>query len=466
MKRDVWLIVLIFVATGLRMLWIWDPNQFVFDEAYYAREGCYYFEASPEECQMDRVPPEVHPPLGKWLIGAGVKLIGLQPFGWRIFPALAGGLTVGILFLIGTEIFRSTRAAVTAATVLALDPLHFVQARVAMLDIFIPFFGLLALWCALKDRGPEPDPPHGWWRPWRLGAGIAGGAALATKWPGLFILAFVVLFTLIQDLRRREGPRLRALPSLALYFVAVPIAVYLASYIGRVDGTVFALPWLDGSWFRAFWDQQVYMLTTLANLTQAHSYQSPAWSWPLIQRPVAYFFCVGSRCKPGVDSGVYQQIMAVGNPFVWWPGLLLVLAAVVAVIRTRGKDLAALIAGIGFLFTFVPWLPSYSPRATTYFFYFLPSVPFIALAIGRAVDRVSRPRLRLVATAATLAVVAGSFAFYFPMLTKRSLTDDAWRTRIAVFDNCDRPDPVVRRPKHGDEETVRKHHPQDGWCWI
>ena len=57
----------------------------VFDEGQYHGDGCWYWIGSSTVCrQPGEINPE-HPPLGKWLIGAGIELSATAALagGWR-----------------------------------------------------------------------------------------------------------------------------------------------------------------------------------------------------------------------------------------------------------------------------------------------------------------------------------------------------------------------------------------------
>lgn len=84
---------------------------------------------------------------------------------------------------------------------LALDGLHIVQNRIAMLAIFLTTFitaGMLLLvldrkrtWVGHPGReGLAGRVERIFGSPYRLGAGLAFGAAVATKWAGVFALIF------------------------------------------------------------------------------------------------------------------------------------------------------------------------------------------------------------------------------------------------------------------------------------
>jgi dolichyl-phosphate-mannose--protein O-mannosyl transferase len=196
---------------------------YIFDEQYYACDAksivTYGVEHSTAStgafCSTtDQAAFVVHPPLGKWLIGAGEKLFGFGPFGWRFAAALFGTLTVLLVVRIGRRMTGSSLLGGFAGFLLALDGLHFVQSRVAMLDVFLCFFVVAMFGALLVDRdkvrlrlaaAPDPTAAVLGLRPWRLAAGLCAGAALATKWSGLFPVAVMVLLSVTWEVSARRA---------------------------------------------------------------------------------------------------------------------------------------------------------------------------------------------------------------------------------------------------------------------
>ncbi|MDP9435868.1 MAG: phospholipid carrier-dependent glycosyltransferase, partial [Actinomycetota bacterium] len=149
------------VAGALRFLRLEEPSGRIFDEIYYACDAQnllrYGVEAGTESGNQDCIPNGeagfiVHPPLGKWAIGLGMRIFGVNEFGWRIAAAVAGTLMVLVLIRVTRRMTGSTVLACMAGLLLALDGLHFVQSRVAMLDIFLAMWVLLAFACLVTDR--------------------------------------------------------------------------------------------------------------------------------------------------------------------------------------------------------------------------------------------------------------------------------------------------------------------------
>jgi dolichyl-phosphate-mannose-protein mannosyltransferase len=494
------LIAITLIAVVVRLWGIADPPDLVFDETYYAKDACNYVGGSEELCGIADESTKVHPPLGKWLISIGVQVFGFDSFGWRVIPAVAGVISVALLFLLARRLFRSLVPAVVASLLLTFDPLHFVQSRTSMLDIFVPMFGLAAFLFLVLDRDqmlerttspPDVKQPSALRRPWRVAAGAAAGAAVASKWSGILILVAVLVLTVAWELARRKRlgveNRLAATLkseglSIVLYLMLVPLLVYTSTFIGRihepipnyVEGGNCAFK--EGNWPYNFYNQQFCMLGFHRTLEANHTYQSPGWSWPLIKRPVSYFFCSGDSCEPPVPDGTYQEIFATGSPFVWWSSLIAmaILSVAWALKRDFRQPEGVILAG--FVFTYVPWLIP-SGRDATFIFYLLPAVPFMCLAIAWAFTKLGETWEAKASVALFMAGAIGLFSFYYPLLTKGSIPEPSWRKRIWVFDNCEKPEGVATQTtltttKNGREvvetkDTMKNDDlPPKGWCWI
>jgi dolichyl-phosphate-mannose-protein mannosyltransferase len=474
-------------AALVRLPGLSRPLGFVFDEIFYARNACRYVVGTAE-CGIDELASRAHPPLGNWLIGAGIKAFGYEEFGWRISAAVLGTLSVALLFLLVRQLLRDapqparTLGAFAAAALLAGDFLHLVQSRIGMLDVFVTLFVIAAVLFAVLDRDRPvaalwDRAPGGYLsalaldRPWRLMAGAALGAAVAVKWSGAYVALAVIPLVVAweiaarrwseQDGQHRTWPRAtgmaireEGLRSLLLLGV-VPVAVYLAAYIGRMPGEVIGLPWQEGTVWRGIWDHQQAMLTFHTTLEGSHPYESPPWSWLLLKRPVAYFFEGG--------DGVYREILAVGSPLAW-AGALLGLAGLAAVWirggwRLRGPAAVVIVAALA---TYLPWLALQGSRSQVFLWYILPTLPFMYAALAILLAWSWRWISARMLAAALGAGAFALFAFFFPILTALPLEADDWRTRIWLAD-CERPGaPTLQLP----DDEISSGPPPDGWCWI
>jgi dolichyl-phosphate-mannose-protein mannosyltransferase len=411
------------LAGGLRLVGITQPGGFVFDE-FYASDACLYVFGSDNRCLTTTEISVVHPPLAKWLIGVGIRVLGFSPAAWRLAPVIAGTLSVALLYLLARRLFGSTVAAAVAAGLLAFDFLHFVMSRTAMLDVFVVFFGLTSFVCLLFDtdrRELDQGCSHNALRrllrrPWLLGAGIAGGAAVASKWSGAYTLAAVAALALLYAAKRwRDSPdrqwrtALEEVVVLLIAFVLVPAATYVMSYTGRVHGTVMASPWEDGSWLHAFFVRHRVMFEH-----------------------------------------------ALGNPLVWWPALLAFLWATCRMLRRRSVWAPEVVVVAGFAAGYLPWFVI--TRKEAFLYYFLPAVPFLYLALGGAVADISARFARVVAIAGLSAASFGLFAFFYPVIVGKPLNYPEWERRM-FFGNCGVSD-THKKP------VTKPMQPPKGWCWV
>jgi dolichyl-phosphate-mannose-protein mannosyltransferase len=451
------------LAGGLRLVGITQPRGFVFDE-FYAADACLYVFGPDSRCLTTTEISVVHPPLAKWLIAVGIRVLGFSPAAWRLAPVIAGTLSVALLYLLARRLFGSTVAAAVAAGLLAFDFLHFVMSRAAMLDVFVVFFGLTSFLCLLYDTDRiELDPgfPRNALRrllrrPWLLGAGIAGGAGVASKWSGAYMLAAVAVLALVYAASRWRDSGDRqwrtAVKEVVVLFIAlvlIPAATYVVSYTGRVHGTVMGSPWEDGSWLHALFVRHRVMFEHHTGSLYTHPYTSPAWSWPLIKRPVLFYFR-----EPGGNT--YQEILALGNPLVWWPALLAVLWATCRMLRRRSVWAPEVVIVAGFAAGYLPWFVI--TRKEAFLYYFLPAVPFLCLALGGAVAGISARSARVVAIAGLSAASCGLFVFFYPVIAGKPLSYPEWNRRI-LFGQCGGSE-AHQKP------VTKPMEPPKGWCWV
>jgi dolichyl-phosphate-mannose-protein mannosyltransferase len=470
----------------VRLVGLTTPSGFVFDEIFYARNACR-FVIDTAQCGIADLVSGAHPPLGNWLIGIGIRLFGYDEFGWRITSAVAGILSVAVLYALVRRLLAghvsapaATVGAAAAAALLAVDFLDLVQSRVAMLDSFVTLFVIAVVLFATLDgqrrrgaRGEDLDAPS--WlrrvslgRPWRLATGLALGCAAAVKWSGAYVAVGLVVLLVAWEIAATPDPdgahgsrwaaagtafRREVIPSLVL-LGAVPLLVYLATYTGRVHGGLLALPWREGSAWRAILEHQLAMLRFHTGLAGDHPYESTPWSWLLLKRPVAYSFA---------DGGNYREVLAIGNPLTWWPAALALVAVAVRWIRSGASlarpEVVLLAAALG---SYLPWLVLSGSRSQVFIWYLLPTIPFLYGALGLLVALAWRSVPgRIAAGVAAVAVVA-AFAFFWPILTAGPLTPGDWRSRM-WFTDCHRPGaPTLTLP----DDEINVGPPPSGWCWI
>ncbi|GAA3405189.1 dolichyl-phosphate-mannose--protein mannosyltransferase [Pseudarthrobacter polychromogenes] len=480
----------------LRFVRLEAPPKLVFDETYYVKDAYSYLVSGYERGWPDKAndafnagnpgvlldSPEyvVHPPVGKWMIAAGMGIFGPDnPFGWRFAAALTGTLSILLLSLIALKLFRSLPLAGAAGLLLAVDGHHLVMSRTSLLDIFLMFWVLAAFGALLLDRdngrrrlalrlalaaadnGGRPTAGQllsGPWlgiRWWRVAAGVCLGLAVGTKWSGLFFLAGFGLLTVLWDLNARRVAGIRGWISggiikdgIPAFISMVPVAglVYAASWTGWFrSGNAYFRRWAESN-PSAEWNWLPDAVRSLAHyhreaytfhqgLGSDHPYEASAWSWLVLGRPTSFFYETPPQGSPGCAvEKCTSAILSVGNPLIWWGAVVSLVVLLFWWAGRRDWRAGAILAGVGA--GYLPWF--LYPERTMFYFYAVSFEPFLVLALvyclglvlGRASDPPWRRRSGLYLVALFIAAVILLSAFFYPVWAAETIPYDAWKVRM------------------------------------
>ncbi|KAI8928280.1 Dolichyl-phosphate-mannose-protein mannosyltransferase-domain-containing protein [Entophlyctis helioformis] len=237
-------VLLITLATlAVRLYNISHPHEVVFDEVHFGGFASKYIQS---KFFMD-----VHPPLGKLIVTAsGVvsgfngsftfKEIGLDynnasvPYvPMRGVSAIFGVMLSPIAYTTMRNFGFSSAAAILTAVLVTVENAFVCQFRLILLDSFLLFFTALTamLWSEFRRAYDRPFSTI-WWRTLTF-TGIGLGLTLSVKWVGLFTVALIGVFTLM-DLWQLLTDSAIPLTKFARHFfaravclIAVPLAIYL-----------------------------------------------------------------------------------------------------------------------------------------------------------------------------------------------------------------------------------------------
>ena len=114
-----------------------------------------------------------------------IWLFGDNPLGWRAMSALFGAITMVAMGLWSLALLGDLRQALWTSAITFFDAVVFVQARIAMLDIFLMAFCVAALaffTLSVKEAGSVRRT-----RAYPLAMGASLGFAGACKLSGFFL---------------------------------------------------------------------------------------------------------------------------------------------------------------------------------------------------------------------------------------------------------------------------------------
>jgi dolichyl-phosphate-mannose--protein O-mannosyl transferase len=168
------------------------------------------------------------------------------------------------------------------------------------------------------------------------------------------------------------------------------------------------------------------------NLSSPHPWASSPWSWLVDGRPILLWNPQGLTFPDGAQQ--IRYILMVGTPTLWLlfaPALAWVLWRIVA-----RRDPAAVVVAVAVAAGWLTWFTNL--ERTMFIFYIAPAVPFFVLAITLALQDVLGPPARdtlrrqigLAAVCLYVAIVAGTFVFFYPVLTGAPLTMAQWVPRM------------------------------------
>jgi dolichyl-phosphate-mannose--protein O-mannosyl transferase len=497
-----WVVTLVITALafGLRFVNLATPAKLVFDETYYAKDAWTLWKfgyerdwpksandsivAGNPDVYTDTASFIVHPPVGKWLIGLGEQLFGMNSFGWRIMPLVFGTLLVFFTIRLGRRLSRSTLVGGIAGLLLTVDGLAFTMSRIALLDIFQATFLVAAVAACVADRDYYRHRladlleergivdlngrfgPIVWLRPWRVVAGVMFGLAIGTKWNSVYVLAVMGLLCVWWDIRARNVAGANYHSWLALLVDGIPAivrmvlvaaAVYLSTWTSWLTTTggydrswgsqhtdLPVVQWLGEGWASLLhYHQDILAFHTGDYINQAtHPYNAHPLGWLLMIRPLSVDY-VG-QIQPGeqgctaVGETCVQAITAMGTPLLWWLGAL---ALVVSVIWCLGgRDWRFGVPVLAAMATWLPWvinqgLPGSTVRPV-FFFYAITIIPFTCIALAQVMGLVLGPRdgpnrrRGAIIVGLAVALVVANFAWLYPVLVDQVMPYQAWYARM------------------------------------
>jgi dolichyl-phosphate-mannose-protein mannosyltransferase len=412
----VWAMIGIFVfSVAIRFWGLGRFPAFVFDEVYYAVFGNNYLTNTKFF--------NAHPPLSQYIIAIGIWLGEKLPIGhdtiytdakynfsrttfsYRWFNAIFGSLIPSVVGFVAYQLTKRPTYMVLASLLMALDGLFLVDSRYALNNVFLVLFGILGQLLLLL--GLKAVRTKRW--SYFLGSGTFFGLSIACKWNGLWfllgvwlLLGFLVvhqlltgrLKTAITDIPEDVEPSVLVKMSwlrvweILVFLVAVPAVVYSVSWIPHI----MMNPEYD---FLNMQGQILHYHERIKNGKEVHPYCANWYTWPLMMRPLAYYYQVVEHPTKDQWQDVIHDVHAIGNPILWWSAFGVILSMTwrffklpFRAMKEWNLNSPTLALPIFFLANYganlFPWI-----RVTrcVYIYHYMGSLVFAVLALAWFIDR-------------------------------------------------------------------------------
>ncbi|CAO1630114.1 unnamed protein product [Jaminaea pallidilutea] len=228
-----------------RLYRIGKSNTVIWDEAHFGKFGSHYLK---HEFYFD-----VHPPLGKMLVGLAGAVSGYNGsfefksgesypeethyyVGMRVILAMFGVVMVPVAWRSSSALGWNKRSRHLLAMMVLCDNAWLVISRFILLDSMLLCFTFTTVHGLLMFHQQQNRPFSEKWWFWLTFTGLSIGCVASVKWVGLFVMALVGLYTVedlwdkFGDLRMPVRTYVRHWCARGLCLIAIPAAVYMLSF--------------------------------------------------------------------------------------------------------------------------------------------------------------------------------------------------------------------------------------------
>lgn len=238
LKLEAWLAPLVFtiISFVLRVYRISINNRVVWDEAHFGKFGSYYLR---HEFYHD-----VHPPLGKLMVGLSGWLAGYNgswdfPSGdfypeyidytkMRLFQATFATLVAPLAYFTAKEMGFSLPAVWLVSIMVTFELSYVTLGKFILLDSPLLLFTAATLFTFSRFNNfnnKQQEFTRKWWK-WLLLTGLSIGCTCSVKMVGLFVTTLVGIYTVV-DLWNKFGDQ------------SISWARYIYHWAARVFGLIF-----------------------------------------------------------------------------------------------------------------------------------------------------------------------------------------------------------------------------------
>lgn len=400
-------------------------NSTYFDEVYFARSAYEYVHG------IDAI-EWTHPPLGKLIMMIPILLFGMSTFSYRLMGTLAGLLMIPVIYILAKRIFKNRKWASLAGVLMTFDTFHFAHTRMGTVDSFLVLFIMFSALFMYQYITLDKEAKLNKKIKNLFLSGLFIGCSIATKWTGLYaalalaiiffadliykytdkrkkvnkdmlmqmvliflfvvgivpivvyygtllfattklastitvlyyvIALFISVILLIIKLLKKNKELWKLFASCFVFFIVIPMIIYVLCYL------LFPNVYGYSNGLSGIIEQTKNMYDYHANLTEGHDFASKWYTWPLMMKPVWYYV--------GYYGGtVKSTIVGIGNPAIWWFGIIAALYTFITAVLKRKKEMLFIL-----IFILCCFLPYVFIGRVMFMYHYFPTLPFIMLAI-------------------------------------------------------------------------------------
>jgi len=409
----------------------------IFDEVFYPVFALNYLSGETFF--------SVHPPLGSYILTLGIYLHDIlpwtetinfflaevqdiDPLSYRWTGAVSGTALIYVGYKLALELFEHKRFALLVAFFFMLDGSLLVDSRLGLINVFFSLFGFIAVLFFLKGNKSKNIGHF-------LISGLMLGAAFSVKWNGLgfwlTLLSFSFLFLVFYKLDlsfRSEYERRSSMKSLCLFIF--PFFIYLIFWVPELIHNENSLI-----------DKHAQMISYHfdASDSKAHPYSSPWYTWPLMIRPIGYFFDAQTLTGPGGDVEIFTSIHLFPNPALSLFAFIAVIILTFKWIESLAKSIGAKKVSedtyvislilIGFYANFLPWAVA---SRSTFIYHYQPSACFSFMALAFLLYKLTTKKKseNMAVYYMTLILILISAVYWLPLQLGLEITSDGFYSRM------------------------------------
>jgi len=425
-ERAFILLAVLLVCAGivLRFIDLGFPEHLTFDEHHFVKNARNYLSGKADWND--------HPPLGKLLMALSASTLGDQMFSFRLPSALLGCGSIVAGGFLCRAVFQSNLGGLLAAAFVAADGFLIAYSRTALLDGMLTAVSLATL-LAMTMPG---------WAPVLL-TGLLLGSALSIKFSaitlmgpfmGIFVLRVLARSKKFESYSRGVSLFGRDVRGSVGELISVPIAlclmmlVYLSWWSWGLS-----LAGQDAS-FQAGLDSTQRLMEHHAKLTEwNHPLLSRWWTWPVPTNPIMLRYDLHA-------PGMVRVMTMMGNPLLWWSGVLAAVATLYVAVRQVAVGFAQdartspkqwgpawlLLAYVAYL---SPWIVT---NRDSYIYHYLPAYAISLVLLGGWIGTFARRQQSRFLSLIFLCAVTVVSAFYAPVWAQLPLSESALGLRPLI----------------------------------